>query len=140
MGSDSAILKSWRDELPPCSSSLVKVSELTNNKHESPHFVSGGLNWRMVIYPKGNEEDNESGFVSMYVECLSATPPPMDVFAYLSFFAFNKKDNKYLSIQDVEVKRFNSSRSVWGLSKAVPLDPEKGFLVDGVMEESLELM
>ncbi|CAA0316809.1 unnamed protein product [Arabidopsis thaliana] len=90
---------------------------------------------RLVVYPKGNEEDNGKGFVSMYVECLSSTTPPIDVFDYLSFFVFNKKDNKYLSIQDVEVKRFSSSKTVWGLPKAMSLetftDPAKGFIVEG---------
>lgn len=43
--------------------------------------------------------------------------------------------NIHVNMLDVEVKRFNSSRSAWGLSKALPLetfnDPEKGFNVDG---------
>lgn len=63
MGPDSAILKSWRDHLPPCSSSLVKVSQVANNKHESPHFVSGGFNW-YVLKPK-----NYTSFITITKKC-----------------------------------------------------------------------
>ncbi|XP_019090095.1 PREDICTED: uncharacterized protein LOC104736508 [Camelina sativa] len=140
---DSTVLKSCRDRSP--TSSVVKLSQVTaiNNKYESPQFESGGYNWRMVLYPKGNEEDNGSGFVSMYVEldksCLSSsTTSPTEVFAHLSFFVFNKKENKYFSVQDVEAKPFNSSRTVWGVSKVLPLDkfndPEQGYIVDGECE------
>ncbi|XP_006301443.2 uncharacterized protein LOC17896106 [Capsella rubella] len=90
----------------------------------------------MIVYPQGNEEDNGKGFVSMYVEldksCFSSTTtPPKEVFAYLSFFVFNMKENKYFSVQDVEVKRFDSSKTVWGVSQMLPLekfnDTEDGF-------------
>jgi len=53
----------------------------------------------LVVYPKGNEADNGRGFVSMYVECLSSTTPPIDVFAYLTFFVFSEEEKRYLSIQ-----------------------------------------
>ncbi|CAL9239225.1 unnamed protein product [Arabidopsis halleri] len=136
--SDSAMLKSWRKTTPP-SSSLVRISQNANDKYESPPFSSGGHNWRLVVYPKGNEEDNGSGFVSMYVECLSSTTPPIDVFAYLTFFVFSEEEKKYLSIQDVEVKRFNSSKTVWGLSQALSIetlkDRAKGFILYGELHE-----
>ena len=35
----------------------------------------------------------------MYVECLSSTTPPIDVFAYLTFFVFSEEEKKYLSFQ-----------------------------------------
>ncbi|EOA34529.1 hypothetical protein CARUB_v10022073mg [Capsella rubella] len=128
--SDSAVLRSLRDH-PPSSSSLVKLSQLTtvNNRYESPPFSSGGYRWRLVVYPKGNERDNGSGFVSMYVEldksCLSSTTtPPKEVFAYLSFFVFNKKENKYFSVQVSQVlplEKFN--------------DPANGYILDGEEHE-----
>ncbi|CAH8256831.1 unnamed protein product [Arabidopsis lyrata] len=112
--SDPAILKSWR-KTPPPSSSLVRLSQLANDKYESPPFSSGGHNWRLVVYPKGNEEDNGRGFVSI------------------------EEEKKYLSIQDVEVKRFNSSKTVWGLSQALSVetlkDRAKGFILYGEEHE-----
>ncbi|XP_002888318.2 MATH domain and coiled-coil domain-containing protein At1g31390 [Arabidopsis lyrata subsp. lyrata] len=75
----------------------------------------------------------------MYVECLSSTTPPIDVFAYLTFFVFSEEEKKYLSIQDVEVKRFNTSKTVWGLSKALSIetlkDCAKGFILYGELHE-----
>ncbi|CAA0316114.1 unnamed protein product [Arabidopsis thaliana] len=135
--SDPAVLKTWRRNPP--STTLFRLSQLANDKYESPPFSSGGHNWRLVVYPKGNEDDNGSGFVSMYVECLSSTTPPTDVFAYLTFFVFSEEEKKYLSFQDVEVKRFNSSKTVWGLSKALPVetlkDRAKGFILYGEEHE-----
>ncbi|KAL1212209.1 MATH domain and coiled-coil domain-containing protein [Cardamine amara subsp. amara] len=136
---DSTIMKNWRQH-PPSSYSLKisKLSQLTLYKYESRWFLSGGYNWRLVIYPKGNEQDDGSGFISMYVEfdntCLSSTSL-MEVFAYLTFFVYNKKENKYFSLQDVEVKRFNALRTVWGLSQVLSLetfnDPKDGYMFEG---------
>ncbi|CAH2053051.1 unnamed protein product [Thlaspi arvense] len=70
---DSKIVKNWREQ-PPSSYSLKfdKLSHLNLDKYESRWFLSGGYNWcvilRLVIYPKGNESDNGSKFISMYVE------------------------------------------------------------------------
>ncbi|KAL1197506.1 Ubiquitin C-terminal hydrolase 12 [Cardamine amara subsp. amara] len=133
---DSKIVKNWRQH-PPSSYSLKinKLSQLTLDKYESRWFLSGGYNWRLVIYPKGNEKDNGSGFISMYVEFDSISTLPMEVFAYLTFFVYNKKENKYFSPQDVEVKRFNALRTVWGLSQVLSLetfnDPEDGYIFEG---------
>ncbi|XP_010510919.1 PREDICTED: uncharacterized protein LOC104787101 [Camelina sativa] len=142
---DVAVLRSWRDHLPP-SASVFKLSQLTtvNNRNESSVFSSGGYSWRLVVYPRGNEEENGKGFVSMYVEldksCLSSiSAPPTEVSAYLSFFVFNKKENKYFSVQDVEVKKFSSSRTVWGVSQVLPVeafsDPANGYILEGEEHE-----
>lgn len=58
----------------------------------------------MIIYPNGNNKDNGSGFISMYVEIdgesLMSTPPS-EVFADVRFFVFNKNENKYFTIQGI---------------------------------------
>ncbi|AEC06432.1 TRAF-like family protein [Arabidopsis thaliana] len=136
---DSTIVNNLREH-PPSSYSLKinKLSQLTFDKYESHRFLSGGYNWRLVIYPKGNEKDKGSGFISMYVEFdntkVSSTSP-MEVFAYIIFFVYNKKENKYFTIQDVEVKRFNALRTVWGLSQVLSLetfnDLENGYTFEG---------
>lgn len=61
----------------------------------------------MIIYPKGNDKDNGSGFISMYVEIDSTSLvsiPPSEVYADLRFFVFNKKENKYYTIQGMYVQ------------------------------------
>ena len=52
---------------------------------------------RLIVYPKGNEKDDGSGFISMYVEIDSKITT--EVFAELRFFVYNKKENKYFTIQ-----------------------------------------
>ncbi|XP_023644265.1 uncharacterized protein LOC111832158 [Capsella rubella] len=106
---DSTIVEIWREQ-PPSSYSLKinKPSKLNSDKYKTRRFLSGGYNWRLVIYPKGNEKDKGNGFVSLYVELDDTSlmsKPPSEVFAYLVFFVYNKKANKYFTIQDVEVKR-----------------------------------
>lgn len=60
-------------------------------------------NRRLILYPKGNVKDNGSGFISMYVELdstsLMESIPQTQVFAELRFFVYNKKENKYFTIQ-----------------------------------------
>ncbi|XP_048615687.1 MATH domain and coiled-coil domain-containing protein At3g58200-like, partial [Brassica napus] len=41
--------------------------------------------------------------------------PQREVFAELIFFVYNKKENEYFTIQDVEVKSFNALKTVCGL-------------------------
>ncbi|VVA94627.1 unnamed protein product [Arabis nemorensis] len=144
--SDCTIVQNWREQ-PPSSYSLKlhNLSQLENStafsdpKYQSRLFSSGGHNWRLVVYPKGNEKDNGNGFVSMYVEIDSKSlmifTPPTEVFPELRFFVYNKKQNKYLMIQDVEVKRFNALKTVWGLQQVLAFDtfknPENGYIFEG---------
>ncbi|KFK23975.1 hypothetical protein AALP_AAs60501U000100 [Arabis alpina] len=126
----SKIVQNWREH-PPSSYSLKihNFSQLENStaysdrKYQSRFFSSGGFNWRLVVYPKGNEKDNGNGFISMYVEIdnnsLMVFTPPTEVFAEIRFFVYNKKQNKYFTMQDVEVKRFNALRTVWGLPQVL---------------------
>ncbi|KFK25002.1 hypothetical protein AALP_AA8G053600 [Arabis alpina] len=137
--SDSTIVKNWRD-YPPSSYSLKidKLSQLNLDKYESRRFSSGGHNWRLAIFPKGNEADNGSGFISMYVEIDSTSlmsTPSTEVFAYLTFLIYSKKEKKYLSIHDVEVKRFNPLRTMWGVPQVLSSDtfhePKNGYTFEG---------
>ncbi|KFK40957.1 hypothetical protein AALP_AA2G066400 [Arabis alpina] len=142
----STIVQNWREH-PPSSyslkiesfSQLEKSATFSDNKYQSRPFSSGGHNWRLVVYPKGNEKDNGKGFISMYVEIdsnsLKIFTPPTEAFAELRFFVYNKKQNKYLTIQDVEVKRFNALKTVWGLQQVLSSDtfnnPENGYVFEG---------
>ncbi|KAF3538546.1 hypothetical protein F2Q69_00020321 [Brassica cretica] len=121
----STIVKKWREH-PPSSyclkvdnfKQLEKFTTSSDDKYESRLFSSGGYNWKLIVYPKGNKRDNGKGFISMYVEIDSKSfisEPQCEVFAELIFFVYNKKENKYFTIQDVEVKRFNALKTMWGL-------------------------
>ncbi|CAH8363887.1 unnamed protein product [Eruca vesicaria subsp. sativa] len=140
----STIVKNWR-ELPPSSyslkfhnfSQLKKSTTCSDDRYQSRPFPSGGYNWRLIVYPKGSRKDDGSGFISMYVEIDSKSliTPPTEVFAELRFFVFNRKENKYFTIQDLEVKRFNALRTVWGLHQFLPLDTfndtKNGYIFEG---------
>ncbi|KAG2321529.1 hypothetical protein Bca52824_014742 [Brassica carinata] len=150
MDSSSAVVsttvKNWREH-PPSSyslkvhnfSQLEKSTRVSDDKYQSRPFTSGGYNWRLIVYPTGNKNDDGSGFVSMYVEIdsksLMVLTPPTEVFAELRFFVYNKKENKYFTIQDLEVKRFNALKTVWGLQQFLPLDTfndlKNGYIFEG---------
>ncbi|CDY07338.1 BnaA07g24170D [Brassica napus] len=134
----STIVKNWREH-PPASYSLKihsfsqfeNSSSSSDDKYQSRLFSSGRYKWYvLIVYPKGNEKDNGSGFISMYVEIdsksLMVFTPPTEVFAEIRFFIYNKKENKYFTIQDVEVKRFNALKTVWGLEQILPCHCEFG--------------
>ncbi|KAL0664030.1 hypothetical protein Bca4012_100867 [Brassica carinata] len=151
MGSDLSAAASTNvrtlREHPPSSYSLKihnfsqfeKSTVSSDHKYKSRIFSSGGYNWRLIIYPQGNGKDNGSGYISMYVEIesesLMVLTPPTEVFAEIRFFVYNKKENKYRTIQDIEVKRFNALKTVWGLQQILPCDtfsnPENGYIFEG---------
>ncbi|KAG2322274.1 hypothetical protein Bca52824_015487 [Brassica carinata] len=116
----STIVKNWREH-PPASYSLKihSFSQLENStassddKYQSRLFSSGGYN----------------------CESLMVFTPPTETFAELRFFVYNKKENKYFTIQDIEVKRFNALQTVWGVQQILPCDtfsnPDNGYIFEG---------
>ncbi|KAG2318017.1 hypothetical protein Bca4012_069009 [Brassica carinata] len=139
--SDSTITSKFGHRPPPTySTKFQSLSQLKTlfsgtDGYKSRTFSSGKYNWRLVIYPKGNEKDNGTGFISMYVELDSKSISSSTVLAYLTFFVYNKKENKYFTIQDDEGKQFNALRSVHGFPQVLPLDtfndPKNGYVFDG---------
>uniref|UniRef100_A0A0D3CXM7 MATH domain-containing protein n=1 Tax=Brassica oleracea var. oleracea TaxID=109376 RepID=A0A0D3CXM7_BRAOL len=135
----STIVKHWREH-PPSSyslkihnfSELEKSTALSDHKYQSRLFTYGGYNWRLIIYPKGNGEDNVRGFISMYVEIDSESlmlfTSPTEIFAEVRFFVYNKKENKYFTIQ-VNLKRGG------GLQQVLPCvtfnNPDNGYIFEG---------
>ncbi|CAE6015248.1 unnamed protein product [Arabidopsis arenosa] len=150
----STTVQSLRERSPSSYSLKIKnFSQLENlalgsadGKYLSRLFSAGGYNWRMILYPKGNDKDNGSDFISMYVELDSSSlsTPSTEVFADFRFFVLNKKENKYLTIHDVELKPFNTFRSVWGLPQVLPLstfkDPENGYICLGQCEFGVDVI
>ncbi|KAL1219947.1 TNF receptor-associated factor-like protein [Cardamine amara subsp. amara] len=141
----STTMQSWR-ERPPSSysikvqnlSQLVSSTLYCDGKYQSRRFSSGDYKWSLIIYPKGNDKDNGSGFISMYVEIDNTSlmsTPPTEVYADLRFFIFNRKENKYFTIQDVESKPFNALRTMWGIPRVLSLDTfndrKNGYHFDG---------
>nr|VDD22558.1 unnamed protein product [Brassica oleracea] len=129
MGSVSAVVSTvvtkWREHPPSLYSLKVdnfKQLEMSatssDDNYQSRLFSSGGYNWKLIeliVYPKGNEKDNDNGFISMYVEIDS--------------------ESLISAPQHLEVKRFNALKTVWGLQQVLPFDsfnnPENGFVFEG---------
>ncbi|KAJ4894264.1 TRAF-like family protein [Raphanus sativus] len=140
VASDSTITTKFG--VRPPSTYSMKIQSLSQLKtlfsgtdgYKSRTFSSGKYNWRLVIYPNGNEKDNGTRFISVYVE-LDSTALESTVLAYLTFFVYNKKENKYFTIQDTEGKQFNALRPVWGFPRVLLLDtfsdPKNGYVFDG---------
>ncbi|KAH0874993.1 hypothetical protein HID58_072355, partial [Brassica napus] len=95
---------------------MLKVEIEFKNLNYIPFYYHDYVATRLIIYPQGNGKDNGSGYISMYVEIesesLMVLTPPTEVFAEIRFFVYNKKENKYLTIQDIEVKRFNALKTL----------------------------
>ncbi|CAN8258485.1 unnamed protein product [Cochlearia groenlandica] len=137
---NSTITTNFGDR-PPCTYSMKiqSVSQFkylyADNGYKSRTFSSDKHKWRLVIYPDGNKKDNGNGFLSMYVELDTTNLPASTVLAYLTFFVYNKKENKYFTMQDVEVKHFCAIRPVWGVPQVRKLDtfydPRNGYIYDG---------
>uniref|UniRef100_M4CIF5 MATH domain-containing protein n=1 Tax=Brassica campestris TaxID=3711 RepID=M4CIF5_BRACM len=116
----STIVKNWREH-PPASYSLKihsfsqfeNSSSSSDDKYQSRLFSSGRYKCKSLM----------------------VFTPPTEVFAEIRFFIYNKKENKYFTIQDVEVKRFNALKTVWGLQQILPCDtfsnPENGYIFEG---------
>ncbi|KAF8099942.1 hypothetical protein N665_0235s0039 [Sinapis alba] len=74
-------------------------------------------------------------YVEIDSESLMTYTPPTEVFAELRFFVYNKKANKYFTIQDVGVKPFSALKTRWGLQQVLPCvtfnNPNNGYIFEG---------
>ncbi|KAL0877672.1 hypothetical protein Bca101_027378 [Brassica carinata] len=115
----STLAKKWREH-PPSSFSLKvdnfkqleKFASTSDDKYQSRLFSSGGYNWKLIVYPKGNEKDNGKGFISMYVEIdsksLTSAPQREQV---LSSDSFNNPESGYV---------FEGDQCEFGVDDVVP--------------------
>ncbi|XWS64110.1 hypothetical protein CRYUN_Cryun06bG0158800 [Craigia yunnanensis] len=121
-------LKTWR-QVPPTHyilkiesfSSLVRIlQKIKLHNYESKEFKASGYNWKLLLYPVGDEKRNGSGHISLYLKIMN--PPRWGIGALLIFFIYDQLKDKYLSIQDMEVRRFTDTENEWGLSQLVSLN------------------
>lgn len=61
---------------------------------------SAKTNRTLVVYPKGNKNDNGAGFLSLYAAIDNSTlAPHQEVYVDLRFYVFNRVEKKYFTIQ-----------------------------------------
>ncbi|KAF8077187.1 hypothetical protein N665_1058s0019 [Sinapis alba] len=139
--SASNTVKGLRDR-PPSSYSLKMESFNTllkstkEDRYVSRPFSAAGYNWTLVVYPKGNKNDNGAGFLSLYAAIDNSTlSPHQEVYVDLRFYVFNRVEKKYFTIQDTDGWRFSYFKTMWGFSQVLPVstfkDSNNGYLYDG---------
>uniref|UniRef100_A0A5B6Z731 ubiquitinyl hydrolase 1 n=1 Tax=Davidia involucrata TaxID=16924 RepID=A0A5B6Z731_DAVIN len=110
---------------------IVNFSRLNTKKHYSEIFIVGGYEWRILIFPKGNNVDH----LSMYLDVADSTTLPYgwSRYAHFSLVVINQIHNKYSVRKDAQ-HQFNARETDWGFTPFMPLselyDPSKGYLVN----------
>ncbi|XP_020222198.1 ubiquitin carboxyl-terminal hydrolase 12 isoform X2 [Cajanus cajan] len=118
-------LSSWRFTW-----AIENFSRLAKKVYSDDFYV-GGFQWRILIFPKGNNVDH----LSMYLDVADSTmlPPGWSRFAQFSLTVVNQIHNQY-SIRKESQHQFNARESDWGFTNFMPLadlyDPARGFRVN----------
>ncbi|KAF2320435.1 hypothetical protein GH714_027506 [Hevea brasiliensis] len=105
-------------------------------KYESDDFEAGGYKWKMVLYPHGNWNRGANGHISLYLAIAEAKaiPPGSQVDVTLKFFVYDHIRDKYLTIQDDEMRRYHYLKTENGFDQLISLkmfnDPSNGYLFD----------
>ncbi|XP_039166790.1 uncharacterized protein LOC104442997 [Eucalyptus grandis] len=106
--------------LPPAHFSLkIESFEVLSklDKYDSGVFKAGGHEWRLSLYPKGNKDDNGSGYISLYLSIeyrLNKT-----VYVNYKLFVHDKLRKEYLTIQDADeaISCFHGSKTRCGFPR-----------------------
>ncbi|CAE6071029.1 unnamed protein product [Arabidopsis arenosa] len=93
----------------------------------------------LIVYPKGNKKDGGEGQVSLYVQIDNSTllNSPKEVYAEVKFFIYNRKEDKYLTYQETDPRRFFLFKPYFGQPRTKSYDeisnpdPNAGYNFDG---------
>ncbi|KAF5446162.1 hypothetical protein F2P56_031812 [Juglans regia] len=134
------ILRSKRDHAPAHYKlkilSYSLLSKAHQEKYESSSFGAGEYRWRLSLFPNGNLTDHGNGYISLYLAMDGPEQLPRGEGVDVSFklFVLDQKHNKYLTIQDSEVRRFDENKTEWGFGQLLSLEDFKsscnGYLVE----------
>merc|ERR1719487_730116 len=107
---------------------FTKVKQL---KLYSPVFQSGQYNWRILLFPNGNNVQQ----LSVYLDVADSVTLPQGWSrqAHFSLTVVNQKDSTKSVVKDAD-HHFTMRACDWGFREFVPLhemrDPRSGFIVD----------
>ncbi|XVF56657.1 hypothetical protein PTKIN_Ptkin06aG0137900 [Pterospermum kingtungense] len=113
-------------DLPPShflfrieSFSLLVKTEV--EMYKSDAFDAGGHQWRLVLYPNGNQKNNGNGYISLYLEIERTENLSLnwEVSVDFKLFVHDQIRDKYLVFKDwaVPVRRFYELKTKWGFSQ-----------------------
>ncbi|XP_024027946.1 uncharacterized protein LOC21412198 [Morus notabilis] len=120
------------------------LSKASIEKYSS-EFEAGGYKWNLCIYPTGDKNKDGEGHISIYLEMVetSSLRAGWEVNAIFNFFVFDQLRDKYVSPQDVTVRRFHCLKTQWGIVKFIDLeafnDPSNGYLVNDTCSFGVEV-
>ncbi|KAF3659745.1 Ubiquitin carboxyl-terminal hydrolase 12 [Capsicum annuum] len=112
---------------------IENFSRINVKKLYSRPFAVGGYNWRILIFPDGNNVDD----LSMYLDAADSATLPYGWSRYSQFSlsVVDQIQNTY-SIRRETQHLFNARDSDWGFTSFMPLaelyDQKRGYLVDGM--------
>ncbi|KAI4319572.1 hypothetical protein MLD38_033157 [Melastoma candidum] len=120
---------------------ITNFSRLNAVKYYSRIFAMGGSNWKLLIYPEG---DNSNGF-STYLEVANhaSLPQGWTKSAKFSFILVNQTNANNSKIKETQTE-FNTTKISWGFPTVVSLtelhDRSKGFLVNDTVIVEVEFV
>ncbi|KAJ7971377.1 Ubiquitin carboxyl-terminal hydrolase 12 [Quillaja saponaria] len=109
---------------------IRNFSKLNTEKHYSEVFSLGGCQWRILVFPNGNNVNH----LSVYLDAADSAnlPQSWSRFADFNLTLINQINSNY-SLTKKSLYLFNGGESDWGFTSFVPLDnfrdPINGYLV-----------
>ncbi|KAL9675747.1 hypothetical protein QQ045_003953 [Rhodiola kirilowii] len=110
---------------------IENFTRLNVKKHYSDTFSAGGHQWRILVFPKGNNVD----YLSMYLDVAESDGLPYGwrIYAQFSLAVVNQMHGKYTVVKDAR-HQFHPRESDWGFTSFMHLselyDPAKGFIIN----------
>ncbi|CAF1920974.1 unnamed protein product [Brassica napus] len=138
----TGVTRVLREERP--SSKIVTIAGYSVIKgrgepYESSVFEAAGYKWRLVLHV-GN-----AGYISLYlrIEEAESIPYGLEVNVDLKLFVHVPKLDKYLTITDGAVKRFNTEKKEWGFEQLIDLasfeNTNEGYIVQDTCSFGAEI-
>ncbi|XP_058189340.1 MATH domain and coiled-coil domain-containing protein At1g31390-like [Rhododendron vialii] len=95
------------------------------------------MDWKMSVYPNGDQERNGKGYISLYLKIMETINLPLGWEVNLNFklFLLDQIQDKYMAVQDAngKVRHFNAMKTEWGFLQLLPLgtftDAANGYLI-----------
>ncbi|XP_051118119.1 ubiquitin C-terminal hydrolase 13-like [Andrographis paniculata] len=113
---------------------FFSLSKHGNRKYETKQFSAWGYKWKLIIYPNGNDEEDVSDYISVYLAMAETDKRwGFEVNVMFSILLYNHKLNRY-AYSPGRVCRFHERNTESGYSKFISLEYFKkrckGYLVD----------
>ncbi|XP_022989347.1 uncharacterized protein LOC111486429 [Cucurbita maxima] len=114
--------------------SYSTLSEIGMKKCESGHFAVDGYNWKLILFPNG--DDKVEDHISLYLAITSKDNLPLgwEVKVIFRFFVYDQIKDNYLTIQDGKMRKYSKMKTEHGFTKFLAHNAfnqaSNGFLVD----------